>query len=299
MTRQTDHLRMVGVWLNDLASLTAGTAPLADAKAKIAALAGVLSQDFPMPEAFCKASLYTISKQFTFFPSYGPLGKALERWWGENRPKSEFIPNDPGLTPQERALVLTWHRDKEADFAHLMDKGDLRARMALSLGILRKYRGAFAYICRTDLDAASIVVERQWQLDLPRTGPRLDEEIAACEAASRAAVQGIADALRPPRPLMSHRVEPETLPARQPATLPKERLDAIREANPTVARARALARERIPQGGSPSNALQGGDERATGNIRGETAPPPARTPDDPAPAQGGGPWRAPWNEAAA
>ncbi len=80
-----EHLRLVTSWLSDLANLTAGTAPLADAKTKVAAIAGMLAEDFPAG-AFTRQSLNVVARACKFFPSYSELCSTLGAWWIEHRP---------------------------------------------------------------------------------------------------------------------------------------------------------------------------------------------------------------------
>lgn len=86
-------MNRVVTWLNDLATLTAGTTPLADSKAKVAALASMLASEYP-PEAFSRRSLEHIARQCTFFPSYGELARALSAWWQDNRPPQQAVEYD-------------------------------------------------------------------------------------------------------------------------------------------------------------------------------------------------------------
>jgi hypothetical protein len=80
-----EHLRLVTSWLSDLANLTAGTAPLADAKTKVAAIAGMLAEDFPAG-AFTRQSLAVVARTCKFFPSYAELCDTLSPWWLQHRP---------------------------------------------------------------------------------------------------------------------------------------------------------------------------------------------------------------------
>jgi hypothetical protein len=79
------HLQKVRRWLKDLAAVTAGNGPLADAKTKIAAFANVLAAEFPADRAvFTPKSLEDISQQFNLFPSQAELSKALHEWHRKN-----------------------------------------------------------------------------------------------------------------------------------------------------------------------------------------------------------------------
>jgi hypothetical protein len=78
--------RVAASWLNDLAIVVAGSAPLADLKAKVAGMSGLLAEDYP-PEAFSRASLAHVARQCKFFPSYGELTEHLSAWWKDHRPE--------------------------------------------------------------------------------------------------------------------------------------------------------------------------------------------------------------------
>lgn len=84
--------RAVVSWLNDLATLTAGNAPLADSRAKVAALTGMLATDYP-PEAFSRASLRHVARECKFFPSYAELVAILDAYRRAN--DALLIPHEP------------------------------------------------------------------------------------------------------------------------------------------------------------------------------------------------------------
>lgn len=86
----TNHARIVAGWLNDLATLTAGTTPLADSKAKVAALTGMLAEQYPA-QAFTRRSLEHVAAACTFFPSYGELNRILGAWWKDHRPQHPAV----------------------------------------------------------------------------------------------------------------------------------------------------------------------------------------------------------------
>jgi hypothetical protein len=84
-------LHNVTGWLSDLANLSAGTTPLADAKIKIASLATALVEIYP-PAAFTRQSLLAVAKNCKFFPSFAELCAALTPWWNDNRPVLPALP---------------------------------------------------------------------------------------------------------------------------------------------------------------------------------------------------------------
>lgn len=84
-------LRHVSAWLSDLATLCAGSQPLAGAKSKIAAYASLLADDFPAA-AFTRASLQHVAQANRFFPSYAEIHQPLSAWWQDNRPAPRALP---------------------------------------------------------------------------------------------------------------------------------------------------------------------------------------------------------------
>jgi hypothetical protein len=82
---QRDRLHNVTSWLNDLANLTAGQAPLADSKAKVATMAAALNEEFPIT-AFTRQSLLVVARGCKFFPGYAEICAILSPWWLEHRP---------------------------------------------------------------------------------------------------------------------------------------------------------------------------------------------------------------------
>lgn len=102
MTRR-DHLHAITSWLNDLNDLTAGHAPLVDAKRKIAALAAALSEEYPAG-AFTRQSLVVVAKASTFFPGFGEICKTLSPWWLERRPQPLAITSDQPASVKQREI---------------------------------------------------------------------------------------------------------------------------------------------------------------------------------------------------
>jgi len=85
-----DTLHAISGWLYELANLTAGSAPLNDAKAKVASIATALADDFPA-DAFSRQSLIAVARECKFFPSYAELVAVLSPWWREHRPTPTAI----------------------------------------------------------------------------------------------------------------------------------------------------------------------------------------------------------------
>jgi hypothetical protein len=75
--------REVAIWLTDLGKLTAGHAPLADAKAKIATLSAALAAEFDA-STFNRASLLHVARRCKFFPTFGEACEALAEWRKEH-----------------------------------------------------------------------------------------------------------------------------------------------------------------------------------------------------------------------
>jgi hypothetical protein len=99
-------------WLKALGTLTAGSMPVEEAHAKIAAYSALLASRFP-PEAYTGASLEYVGAACKFFPSYAELVEHLGAWWRDNRPREQRLPaiaNDP---PKSRRAPT------EAEIAHV------------------------------------------------------------------------------------------------------------------------------------------------------------------------------------
>lgn len=166
MNRQAEA-RHVGAWLNDLALLTAGDIPLSETKAKIAALAGVLADDYPA-EAFCRQSLTEIGRRIHAFPSYGQLCEHLGAWWAANQPQ-RVLPGptvDADLPAADLAMVGFWN-DYRSGAKTLPHGVTLEGWLSMCRNPCAK---AFSYICRTDAMAAGIAVKRGW-MQPPHTEP--------------------------------------------------------------------------------------------------------------------------------
>jgi hypothetical protein len=124
---QHNHLRNITGWLTDLANVTAGTAPLADAKTKIAAMALLLADEFPEAGTFSRRALASIAAECKFFPSYAELRKNLAEWWKANRPERPAL---PGPETDWRALQEQHSANCAADWAGITE-GQLRDKIAV------------------------------------------------------------------------------------------------------------------------------------------------------------------------
>ena len=117
------HLHVVTSWLNDLNDLTAGSAPLADSKRKITALASALFDEFP-PGAFSRQSLLVVSRAYKFFPSYAEICEVLSPWWKDHRPAPVAI-----AAPDQSAGAKQAERDREVHESWDMTPEQVRAKI--------------------------------------------------------------------------------------------------------------------------------------------------------------------------
>lgn len=182
------HITTVGHWLTDLSTLTAGDTSLADLRAKVAATTGVLADAFPDPRCFTRDSLIAISRQNTFFPSFGVLHRQLGDYWERNRPREFSMPvglSEAPLTSSDRANVVVW---LQARMAGKTSESDLIARLA----VVRRYAEAgFQWLVNNDLFAAELAVKAKFHM--PERNFRSDW-------ADRAVVQRAVRLATEPRP---------------------------------------------------------------------------------------------------
>lgn len=256
------HLKHITAWLSDLANLTAGTAPLADAKLKIGSSASLLADEFPNPATFCRDSLAFVARQQTFFPAFADLRRLIEQWWSENRPRTPALlgPDglgSSGLSPQDKALVRTWYNN-------LSDK-PTDQQAAVSLSSMRQIsRAAFHWLIEHDTGCASIAVRHGWGVEPPaRREPHTEAEIAEIEAASQRIRGAIAEAtsalhahppVYPPGDASTSEAMRETAaayarlgPPPQPLPLSRDQLTTAYAAHPGIPNPRASpANDRHP-----------------------------------------------------
>jgi len=90
-------------WLKALGTLVAGSLPPNEVRAKLALLAPMLADEFPVA-AFCPVSLAAVARQCKFFPSYAEICEVLSPWWRENRPPLTAIASDQAATVRQRAI---------------------------------------------------------------------------------------------------------------------------------------------------------------------------------------------------
>jgi hypothetical protein len=114
--------------------------------------------------------------------------------------------------------------------------------MTIALDVMRKCSAhdlmpAFRQICRTDLEAASMAVEKGWAVDPdPAAPPRTPGEIAHVEQTAREAVR-----------TLSRPQDQPARPERVAFVVPPATLQAARYASPVVHRARAASALPTPE----------------------------------------------------
>lgn len=156
-------------WLNDLLQVIPKALEMTDIAVKIDQLTDMLAAKVPI-DLFDADSLEFVARRQRFFPSYADLWSRLQAWQ-RTRPKllkalappdPEEEDIDPSLDVTAKALVLSWRKARANDFGHLRRHGDIEARMTVALGVLRRNEAAFAYVCRTDIEAERIALRRYW-----------------------------------------------------------------------------------------------------------------------------------------
>jgi hypothetical protein len=181
-------------WLADLANMTAGSAPLADAKPKIDTMAAMIATELPV-EAFTPLSLRAVATDSKFFPSYSDLHRLLSNWWDANRPREVFAlpgPDSPALDGTAKALVIAWQRARAKDFSELRHVGDLTARMTLVLSaVTRKNDAAFAYVVAHDAEAQRIAMHKGWLRDASDNRMPTDEQRAMAHDKAQETINAI------------------------------------------------------------------------------------------------------------
>lgn len=231
-----DNKQHIRKWLIDLGIRCAPTSGTEDVEVKLANYVQVLTEDFPQ-STFTDACLNYVSKKFEFFPAYSALVKALEVWTKENKPVLISLPagEDATLDPDDRMWVKMWMKRQDPLY-----ESPVTPRFDLVL--MRRYRPrAFAYLMAHDNQVAEIAVLNHWVG--PQRGPKTDEERKAVTEMSRLAVEELAQvgyAKRAgPMYQKSHEV-PREEPIRtiEAYTLPPEVLEAQRQDNPIVQKAR-------------------------------------------------------------
>ena len=253
MTR-INYAQIVGGWLTDLANLCAGGTPISDAKAKIAAMTAVISEDFP-PEAFNRQSLVAVSKRCKFFPSYAELNEALTEWWRENRPALKALtgPNTAHLNDDEQYWIRSWQRHRAGDWGKAKDgtpcSGSPR-HLRFELELMKKsYPEAFKWLVLYDQEAGRIAALAGWSDSSTEISPTDEEREAvrhsvkkATQAIQRAKIPVTTDPEAQLKALAAASAEKfHKQHGRYPGQLSQEQLERLREQNPALKAARKAA----------------------------------------------------------
>ncbi len=117
-----NHLRNVTEWLNDVAGLTTGATPLADAKPKITRLALALAEEYPAG-AFTRQSAIAVATANSWFPSYAQIVAVLSPWWKERRPMPRMLAAPTTRLQQER------DEEERADSWRNITDDEIRAKI--------------------------------------------------------------------------------------------------------------------------------------------------------------------------
>lgn len=241
-------------WLSDLGMRCAATMKLEEAEARAREYATGLI-DLP-EQVFCDASREAAARQFDHFPSYASIRKFLLAWRAESqRAIAPPLPgeDDPSLDHRDRQFLAGFATARADGFQHLTGKGDARQRTMVVLDTIRQTAPrAFAYLTRTDTEAASIALQRRWVNDPASHG--WDDEVAvramigriiapmpdgSVWAGQAAALDAVRTALERHAPHLGHLVpsatasqseRAPTVPARTAAPLSQEQLVASYQA---------------------------------------------------------------------
>jgi hypothetical protein len=245
-----------------LASVCAGTGPIADLEVKVRQTAEFLAEDFPDSAAFTSASVKAVAAEVQFFPPYGKLKAFLGAWWEQNRPAMPAgEPDDIDATDLpvgDKIFVRRWQSASHLA-ANKTALGDWVAKpwpggvvgaavldrttpaLVVDLSLIRRHAPAgYRRLLRTNQQAAQIAGKMQWPDPTgPRPVPRSDEDQAAsAKAADKRigiATDGVGDRIeggapRPPDPehmrgrLLHDQIEAQR--GRKIGQLSREALDA-------------------------------------------------------------------------
>lgn len=250
--RNHDHL--VAGWLQDLGGLCSGNQPMADLKARIATMTGVVSDAFPEDATFTRASLtHVAGKCGVFYPSFSELQRYLGDWWGANRPREFVMPPELSgakMSPEDRANVFVWLKHDAAN--DLPDED-----MVLRLSVIRRYANTgYRWLVNYSQRAALIAVSRRW--DPPsRDAPPTEDEMSEVQRTVLRASLATAPVHQPyQNPTAQKQAAFEARTGRKPGTLSAEDLARARDQNPGVQASRELQeqeRRRIASGIMPWN----------------------------------------------
>jgi hypothetical protein len=223
-------------WLNRLATVVPKARELADLAVQIDALSDLLIAKVPT-SLFSPDSLEYCARRFKFWPGYSDLWARLQEYNRAHPPRRPALPapviDDPTLTPDDRSHVVSWTR--------LKGEWLMSNRLDSALSMHRKWPASFAYICRTDPDAAAVAVRRGWSTDLPDLhSDRPPEVIAHIEASASAARSAIRGGQTDIRYAVNRAASEQQIAFKAAQKVhADEQIAKARDANPAVQRARA------------------------------------------------------------
>jgi hypothetical protein len=151
-SRQLD----IAQWLTDMA---VRCTPRTSENIEVLALDYAQGLDDLPSEAFTPQSREAATRHFEHFPAYKPLRAWLDKWWSMHKPTMPLLASidDPNLSDEDRSHVRSWINTRK-------DGGDLMQRLSQ---YHIAWPRAFAYIVRTDDQAAAIARARGWTQDPP------------------------------------------------------------------------------------------------------------------------------------
>jgi hypothetical protein len=123
--------REVAGWLSDLGKLTAGSAPLPDAQAKIATMAAALAAEFDH-SAFNRSSLVFVARHSKFFPSFSEACAALTEWRKQHPLPPRHIPiagPDDGPNERQMRAIEEQHAAAEASWGNISEPAAIFAKI--------------------------------------------------------------------------------------------------------------------------------------------------------------------------
>jgi hypothetical protein len=222
MSARRPHTQVVSGWLNDLSGITSGSYSLEEQRAKVGALTGVVADTFPDTAAFCKESLYEVSKNIKAM-SFPEIHRLLGEWWERRRPRVFAPPAEldrAAMSAEDRANVMVWLKHDEAN--------DLSARdFTMRLDVIRQCGHAgYQWLIGWSRRAKEIARAQGWLRDP-------EPEALPVSAPIAAVVEAMAPEPEPkPQPVEDFTAAFEAKHGRKPGALSAERLAEIRRANP-------------------------------------------------------------------
>lgn len=153
----TESLRIIAGWLNNLAELTRHGEDGRPTKNRLATIATMLGRDFPAG-AFTTDSLHAAAQGIEWFPPYDTIRQQIGEWWRENQttcPRALPAHNTAAdaatseLTTMDRYWLNYFSKRASEGFGPLCD-GDAPSGRARCLDLVRcQSPDAFAVIQRS------------------------------------------------------------------------------------------------------------------------------------------------------